>query len=138
MGELIILVWHSVALGFKLMSSTIPVAYRQLKRVVPPGRMSSLTSIPEALLCVGLSTCVFACELIELTELSENCVGDGPFFSWWVFLVAHSTNCVGERDCTQLPPSNLLSWCKFSFDFITLHQFDPISYSLYFSNISNQ
>lgn len=66
------------------------------------------------------------------------CVGDGPFFSWWVFLVAHSTNCVGERDCTQLPPSNLLSWCKFSFDFITLHQFDPISYSLYFSNISNQ
>lgn len=66
------------------------------------------------------------------------CVGDGPFFSWWVFLVAHSTNCVGESDCTQLPPSNLLSWCKFSFDFITLHQFDPISYSLYFSNISNQ
>lgn len=34
MGELIILVWHSVALGLKLMSSTIPAAYRQLKHVL--------------------------------------------------------------------------------------------------------
>lgn len=39
----------------------------------------------QRLSCVGLSTCcVFTCELIEITELSENCVGDCPFFSWRV------------------------------------------------------
>lgn len=49
--------------------------------VVPPGHMSSFTSIPEALLCVGLSTCcIFACELIELTELAENLVLVMGFF----------------------------------------------------------
>lgn len=107
-------------------------------RVVPPGHMSSLTSVPEALLCVGLSTWVFACELIELTELSENFVLVMVLFSWWGFLVAHSINSGGEGDYSRLPSLNLLSGCTFSFDFITLHQFDPISYSLYFSNIRNQ
>lgn len=102
--------------------------------------MFPLTSVSEALLCWTFYLC-FCCMWTDwaLWTVRKLCVGDGPFLSWWVFLVARSSNCVGEGDCTQLSPSYPTSfWCKISFDFITLHQVDPISYSLYFSNISNQ
>lgn len=95
------------------MSSTVPVAYKLLKHV-----LSLLVTCPPShqfqrlLLCVGLSTCIFARELIELTELAENLVlVMGLFFPGGFFLVAHSTNCVGEGDSTQLPPLNPTSCC---------------------------
>lgn len=75
-----------------------------------------------------------------------------PFASWWVFLVAQGTSCVGEGpahpgdgvgDCMWLPSSECIAplyLCStsFSFDFITLRQFDPISSPFYSPSISNQ
>lgn len=78
--------------------------------------------------------------------------GDGPFLPSGVFLVAQGISWVGKGtdyagagvgDCMRLPSSEcstplcLCSTC-FSFDFITLHQFDPISCPFYSPNISNQ
>lgn len=120
--------------------------------------LSSLGSVPKFfpfVLCFFFFSFLLLCLRVNWLS-SVNCWKTlwwwWSFASWWVFLVAQGSSWVGEGpahpgdgvgmvcDC-PLPSTSHHYTCvltSFSFAFITLHQFDPISSPFYSPNISNQ
>lgn len=128
--------------SFRVRIDEFPAACRLLKHVLsllvtcpPSHQFHRLSCVLDFLLVVFLHV-----NWLSSLNWQKTSCWWWSFFSWCVFLVAYSNDCGwgGLYPIAPFEPNKLLSWCKFSFDFITLHQFDPISYSLYFSNISNQ